>query len=210
MTPIHFITAVSRPWNLPAVLRSMEASAAKANTRARWILIFDGPAGPPAWVRSALGWASLIDIAWLVHPGGASKFGIPHKNIGIDAAGNGWFLILDDDTLVHPRYLVRISEEISQRPDKGGFVSGQRRWDPLGDLKAVPGCLRPGAVDNGMLTLSGRFVGALRQNPELAGCEDGNFAMMLNDKNPAAFHYIDEQLSLYNYLDILRRTGGAT
>lgn len=186
------------------MLHSMETCPGAQGLHLRWSLIFDTAADIPAYLRAAVSSTERTEIRVLVYGRGKSKYGIPQKNMGIEASAGCWFLILDDDTILHPRYLSRISEEIARNPNKRAFVHGQRRWDSIGSLKALPERLIWKGVDNGMVTLHTDLVGTERHDPNMAGMEDAAFVQGLHERHPDGFHFIDEELSYYNYLDVAR------
>ena len=79
MTRLHVITAITRPANLGAIAASLAAACATARVDLTWHWVFD-------WDHA--------------HIGGQKR-----KNDALDAIGDGWVWMLDDDTVAHSEIL---------------------------------------------------------------------------------------------------------
>jgi hypothetical protein len=200
MIPLSIVTAVSRPHNLPRIYRSMISASEACELAVRWITVVDEPGVLPANVDEALSIASAVRIQKVVFSGGPIKFGISQKNLGIDLVEDGFYHCLDDDNIVHPDFMQRISSALLSHPGKKAFVFNQQRWDGAGNLRATPELMLPCKIDNTMFVVHKSLIGDRRYDLEKAGIEDYWFFRGLFDSDPGTFVFIDEFLAYYNYI----------
>lgn len=197
MATLNIVTAVSRPANLMAVLRSMEGVKETPDLRVRWILVYDDPPRRPRELDTLRAdHIEIIKLPWLKGP---CKFGIHQKNFGIDNCEPGFYHLLDDDNKVHPDFFKGISQAIHENPGKQAFAFHQRRWDRHGDLQAIPRRMKPGKIDNTMFVVHTGFIESKRYDIAAAGREDGWFFSELYKKDPTTWCFIDRFLAYYNY-----------
>jgi hypothetical protein len=198
MNLVNVVTAVSRPENLRRIHASMIASLMGEPIRARWILVFnEGDMRPIHLLKPAPCENLSVERRQF---GGPSRFGVAQKNHGLDQVSEGFYHLLDDDNIVHPRFFGAISEAMAREPQKRAFAYGQQRWDRWGDLKATPETMEPNKIDNSMFVVHRDVIGPERYDPALAGIEDYHFFRRLYDKGPAAWTFLGETLAYYNFL----------
>lgn len=101
---VHVITAVSRPWNLALVARSLAAASRNA---------------PDV----DLVWHCRFDLG-RDHVGGQQL-----KNLILDDITDGWVWILDDDTTAHENILERVAEVAESKLKVAAIIVSQRRVD---------------------------------------------------------------------------------
>jgi hypothetical protein len=196
---LNIVTAVSRPKNLPAILRSMNGAEGIANLKVRWLVVYDDPPKKPDQIEVIQSTPSPVEVVPLQWTGGPCRLGIKQKNYGIDHCLPGYYHLLDDDNKMHPAFFKRISEVILENPGKMAFGFNQRRWDQHGDLRATPEKMFPGSMDNSMFVVRTEFIGPKRYDIKHAGCEDGWFFHELYKQDPSAWLFVNEFLAYFNY-----------
>lgn len=204
MTTLNLVTAVSREYNLPRILKSILDAAINTKFSLKWIQIFDAPGPKSSYGRKLDGESGRVRIQRLTYGGPRPPFGIPQKNLGLEHAEDGFCLCLDDDNVVHPDFLRTIEKIVSESPGKRGFIFGQRRWDHHGNLTASPENTKPGSIDNAQFMVHTSLIGKSRYDHMHAGDEDGRFIMDLYMKIPQDFVFVDKFISYYNYLSVDR------
>jgi len=200
MAVLNMVTAVSRPQNLMRIFRSIRSTIRECTLPVKWIMVFDSPNNTPEDFQKIIDKVTFMKIQKAYWPNGPMKFGIPQKNLGMDLCEEGFFHLLDDDNLVHPNFLKRISQLVKAHPDKLAFAFNQRRWDQVNDLRARPESMYPGQIDNTMFVVHTSLIGSRRYDFKHAGYEDGMFFMELFRSAPEAFVFVDEFLAYYNFL----------
>ena len=194
MTRISIVTAVSRPENLQRLHESIARARGSHHVEVDWIIVFnEGPHEPIFFP------ASCFDIERHFF-GGPNTFGLLQKNHGIAQVRDGWYYLLDDDNILHPRFFDVLLPAIDANPGKQAFVFGQQRWDRWGNLKAAAENMEPNKIDNSMFLVRRDFIGDLRYDFAQVGIEDYFFFRTLYDKDPSAFAFLDETLAFYNFL----------
>lgn len=167
---LHVCTAVSRPWNLNVVAKSLEMSADRVEIDLSWHLRFD-------LGRGCLGGQAL-------------------KNELLDDISDGWVWFLDDDTLVHEDMLSIVLHAINGYSDVTAVVVSQRRNDGR-VLLAKPRNVCVNGIDIGQAILRRDLIGDERIPESYAG--DGEFLQtLLHDRQDVI--YMSEVLSLHNVL----------
>jgi len=207
----NIVTAVTREYNLPRILHALESSLSgiEGLAEVHWVLVFDAPGPAAPYTLAVLQSASKVRIDVGIYSGIKTRFGIRAKNLGLDlAADDGYCVIVDDDNVVHPKFLRRMTEMVRQNPMKRAFIVGQRRWD-MSDLRASVDMLVPCSVDNTMCLLHKSLIGTRRQDPARAGLEDFYFVRAIYDAAPEEFVFVDETLAFYNYLNVTKGVGAA-
>lgn len=199
MNVLNIVTAVSRPKNLPAMLRSMKGASEVSDLKVRWLVVYDDPPARPPQLQKMLQMPSPVTIVPIQWTGGPCRLGINQKNFGIDHCEQGYYHLLDDDNKVHPAFFKRISQILKEHPEKKAFGFNQRRWDQHGDLRAIPEKMFPGSIDNTMFVVHTDFIGLKRYDIKHAGCEDGWFFHDLYKKDPTAWFFINEFLAYFNF-----------
>lgn len=205
MQTLNIVTAVSRPKNLPSILRSMDG-ALDCGLKVRWLIVYDDPPGRPKEIDEVVAMKSAVSVVPVQWTGGPFKLGIKQKNFGIDHCERGFYHLLDDDNKCHPMFFNRIAEEIEKNPGKQAFAFHQHRWDQYGDMRASRERMYPTAIDNTMFVVHTDFIGKARYNPGQAGFEDGWFFHDLYRSNPATWVFIDEFLAYFNFLKQFPKT----
>jgi hypothetical protein len=198
MVSITVVTAVSRPFNLPRLHRSLEESLA-GGVDVTWMLV-STPRVPDEPIAALRRLATRLRIESAVYTGRATLNGINQKNMALDLIKDGFYYCLDDDNIIHPRLFSRIASAIDRHPEKQVFAFNQQRWDEVGDLKASPDAIMPQKVDNAMFVVGRDAIGLLRYSIKYAGAEDGVFFQSLFLRSPGSFVFLDETLCFYNYL----------
>ena len=205
----NVITAVTREYNLSRMLHALESSLEPVKDLAdvRWTTVFDAPG--PAWkyTMPVLESAVRIRVETAIYHGPRVRFGIHQKNLGFDLADDlAYCVVLDDDNVIHPRFLPRMTEIIRQNPMKRAFVVSQRRWD-MCSLRAAADMMKPCSVDNTMCLVQKSLIGGRRHDPGRAGIEDFHYIREILDAAPEEFVFVDEMLAYYNYLNVEKGVG---
>lgn len=164
------LTAVSRPWNLNVIAGSLATALARAPVDLTWHLRFDP-------LREHVGGQAL-------------------KNEMLDGISDGWVWILDDDTLVHERFLEVVAPIADAHPHLDAIVVSQRRNDGR-VLQASAEKAVLGEIDAGQAILSRAFIANYRIPETYAG--DGVWLeTLLHDRDSVV--YEESVLSLHNVL----------
>ena len=167
---LHVLTAVTRPWNLNVVAKSLETAAERVDIDLSWHLRFD-------LGRESLGGQAL-------------------KNELLDEVADGWVWFLDDDTIVHEDLFVNVWSAIAPYSDVPAVVVSQRRNDGR-VLLAKPRNVCVNGIDIGQALLRRDLIGNERIPESYAG--DGEFLQaLLHDRQDVI--YMSEVLSLHNVL----------
>lgn len=163
------LTACSRPENLALVWDSLHVARRRAELTGaslRWLVRYDREQK---------------------HVGGQAV-----KNWMLDEATDGWVWVLDDDTLAHPEFLVRVRDAATSFD---AVVVSQLRADGR-VLEASPENVRVGGIDIGQVALRRELIGDERIPESYEG--DGLFLeRVLREANVL---FINEQLSYHNRL----------
>lgn len=200
MEQINIVTAVSRPYNIPKILTSMERAVRDHPFRIRWILVFDAPAIIPPTVKKVIADSTSVQVDCVIYRGGPFKFGVKQKNFGIDHIQSGWFHLLDDDNIVHPNFFRGLAAAMKRHPRKKAFAFCQHRWDSE-DKIAAPERMQPAMIDNTMFVVHMDLIGKKRYEPGRASIEDYWFFRGLYDAHPGQFVFLSEYMAFYNYLN---------
>jgi len=200
MIILNIVTALSRPKNIPVILRSMEGLRQIPDLRVRWIIVYDSQAEAPKEVMAPGPLPPSLEIVPVAWTHGPCRFGVNQKNFGMDHMEPGFYHLLDDDNIVHPSFFSRLVELIQKHPEKKAFGFNQKRWDHHGDLPCRADKMVPGKIDNTMFVVSTDFIGAKRYDLARAGMEDGWFFHELFHKDQNTWFFVDEWLTYYNYL----------
>ncbi len=169
---IHILTAVTRPENLNQVGYSIFAAS--------------GIAGP----RVEFEWHKYPDPERL-HVGGQRP-----KNIMLAEIDDGWVCILDDDTIMHPKFLQKIYRAYHHHPHVNAIVVSQKRTTGV-VMQARPENMKVGLVDAAQVVIRRDFIGDLLIPETYAG--DGEWIECLLYGRDGV-HYMSEVLSLHNAL----------
>jgi hypothetical protein len=165
MPRLHILTACSRPDNLTALARSLSEASCEP-WEVCWHLRFD----LERW-----------------HVGGQKL-----KNDMLDQIDDGWVLIVDDDTLLHPGLL-----KLAGRWVIGdALVVSQQRGDGR-ILHAAADNVRVGEIDIGQAVIKRSLINDLRIPIDYEG--DGMFLAAVLKGKPGVI-YVDEVLSWHNVL----------
>ncbi len=168
---LHVLTAVSRRENLDAIRSSMMV----ANRRE-----------PHVHVE----WHTSMDPDRL-HVGGQHL-----KNGLLADIDDGWVCILDDDTVMHPKFLQKVYRAYHHHPSVVAIVVSQRRTTNV-VLQARPENMKVGLVDAGQVVIRRDFIGDLLIPETYAG--DGEWIeCLLYGRDDV--HFMSEVLSLHNAL----------
>lgn len=168
---LHILTAVSRPENLDQVEDSIH--------EAGWFV---------SGVQTE--WVTLIDLD-RKHVGGQHV-----KNEMLDTIDDGWVCILDDDTIMHPKFIKRVYRTHKQHPHARAIVVSQKRTTGV-VLQARPENMVVGKVDAGQVVLRRDLIGDLRIPETYAGDGEWIEALLYGREDVV---YLSEVLSLHNAL----------
>ncbi len=172
---LHVLTAVTRPENRPLIEASIEA----AKERERNVDVF---------------WWQRPDPK-REHVGGQWLKNRMLDEIDLNGLG-GWVCILDDDTLMHPRFLQKVYRAYHHHPHVNAIVVSQRRTTNV-ILQAKPENMVVGKVDAGQVVIRRDFIGDLRIPETYAG--DGEWIeCLLFGREDVLF--MPDVLSLHNAL----------
>jgi hypothetical protein len=120
------------------------------------------------------------------------------KNDMLDDIDDGWVCILDDDTLMLPKFLLRVAMIVGSAPLAGrelrAVVVSQRRTNRM-ILEASAENAVIGMIDAGQAVLRRDLIGDYRIPEEYAG--DGMWLETLLRDRPDV-HYLKEVLSAHN------------
>jgi hypothetical protein len=172
---LHVLTAVTRPENLPEIGESLMEATDRC------------PAVDLTWHR-------LYDLN-KEYVGGQTL-----KNRMLDTIRHreDWVCILDDDTLMHPLFLRKVSWVILSAPlvpvEIRAVIVSQKRVNGT-ILRASPENAVVGMIDAGQAVLRRDLIGAFRIQEEYAG--DGMWLETLLRDRPDV-HYMRDVLSLHN------------
>jgi len=164
------LTAVTRPENIGQVGESIFRSAQQVpEVLVSWHMHFD-------YEREFVGGQVL-------------------KNRMLDEVDDGWVCILDDDTLMHERFVPRIYQEITRTPQARAIVVSQLRTTGT-ILRASASNAVLGKIDAGQAVLRRDFIGTNRIPETYAG--DGVWLEQLLREEGVL--YLSAVLSLHNVL----------
>ncbi len=166
---LHILTAFSRRENLPEVRDSIiMASNREPHMQLEWHQEFDPD-------RLCVGGQAL-------------------KNKMLADIDDGWVCILDDDTVMHPRFLQKVYRAYHHHPTVNAIVVSQRRTTNV-VLQARPENMKVGLVDAGQVVIRRDFIGDLLIPETYAG--DGEWIeCLLYGRDDV--HFMSEILSLHN------------
>lgn len=193
----NFIIACSRPYNLPFVLRSIERQANDSIDYTIWVVCDLNKDELDSTILNFLKRKNNINIFFNKDEKNKISGGNTAKNFAIDKIENGWVYQLDDDNLLHPKFIQKTIEYITTYPDKKCFIFSQnKRYYPktAEDIKC-------GIIDTAMYILDISFIGDARIPESYGG--DGIFIEEIFKKNPNECLIIDEVLCFYNILEKL-------
>lgn len=170
---LHILTAVSRIENVELVRDSINLAARRAP-------------------KVVLSWHRRYDPQ-CEHVGGQRL-----KNEMLDDIDDGWVCILDDDTLMLPKFLLRVHMIVASAPlaerELRAVVVSQRRTNGT-ILQASPENAVLSSIDAGQAVLRRDLIGDYRIPETYAG--DGMWLeTLLRDRSDV--HYLPEVLSAHN------------
>lgn len=177
---------VTRPENLPAIVRGLLVEMEPHLFELRWHLAVQGPEPDPKGSRKV--------------------------NEMIDSTPDGWLYLMADDCVPFPSFFRRLWEVIDANPDAGAIVVGQDR--PIGTsasatpvsherewLHASPSTVRPGYICGGQIIYERSFLGNHRyDHVNHLHDSDGWMVAELYAKQPGRFVFVDELLVRMNSL----------
>ena len=150
-----------------------------------------------------MGW----DVYFKSHPtNGTGVSGNPQRNVALDIISyaynnnddNNYVYFLDDDTILHPRYLQTIIRTIKHNPGKA-IITDQINKDSSIRLTASPDNMKVCHIDTAQYTLPVSMIKNHRWSP-FDYCADGHFIEGIYQENKDKFIFINEPLCFYNYL----------
>ncbi len=168
---LHVLTAVSRNENIPRIRRSIDS--ARENVTGMKV----------EWHRQG--------DPLRLHVGGQLL-----KNRMLREITDGWVCILDDDTVMHPRFLQKIYRAYHHHPHVNAIVVSQKRTTGF-VMRACPENMVAGKVDAGQAVIRRPFIGDLKIPETYAG--DGEWLECLLFGRDDV-HYMADVLSLHNAL----------
>ncbi len=169
---LHVLTAVSRPDNLPLLQQSIQvAKGHESRVELEWHRLYDED-------REYIGGQHL-------------------KNLMIADILNGdWVCILDDDTIMHPKFLRKIYRAYHHHPHVNAIVVSQKRTTGF-VMHASPENMVAGKVDAGQAVIRRSFIGDLKI-PETYGGDGEWLQCLLFGRDDVLF--MPDVLSLHNAL----------
>ena len=164
---LHLLTAVTRTENLPKLKKSISKASVRG-VQTEWHQLFD------------------LDRE---HVGGQAL-----KNQMLDEVSDGWIMVLDDDTILHPKLLKRLRDVVN---DGVKAVVVSQEHDGGNVRHAAPANAQLGRIDCGQVIIRREMIGNERIPLSYDG--DGRFLeKLLRGQNGVL--YLDEPLSYYNAL----------
>lgn len=140
-------------------------------------------------------------------------------NVALKEIKRGFVCILDDDNIMHPRYIEEISSAIEGR-DTIGMVYNQNLGRPKGTVNRRTRFIdyykiKPGSIDSAQFTMSRDLIGNIKwtqrdpknkehflfspgDTPPIT--PDGDFIHKVYTANPGYFIVIKRRLCYHNYL----------
>ena len=165
---LHILTAVTRPENLPRIRES---------------------------IITAWEWAHGVDPIWHMRSDPDRRFvgGQRLKNEMLEDIKDGWVVILDDDTVMHEKFMRKVNSFADSHGN--AIVVSQKRVNGM-VLQAAPENAVVGGIDAGQAVLRRSFIGDYRIPETYAG--DGMWLeVLLRDRTDV--HYLPSSvLSLHN------------
>lgn len=175
---INIITPCSRPENLSA----MAASINIPPEYYRWIVVFDAPAIPDIELPT--------NAEYYVHQNDESMCGYDQRNHALPLVSDGYVMMLDDDTVLHPDLWHSVKEFTADIIGwKQCYKDGSHRLH----VKFAVDC-----IDAGSFMVKRSVIGDTRLRFNIHNA-DGFFAEELFNRSTSN-EVVDKYLSTYNYL----------
>ena len=191
----NFIVACSRPYNLPFVIRSIERQLTKEINYNVWIIFDFDENEVDIEIINFLKNKSNVKIYYSKNYNNKISGGNAAKNYAINKITNGWVYQLDDDNLLFPNFISKITKYIFDHPNIKCFVFSQnKRYYPRTSEE-----IKCGIIDTAMYLIDRNFIGDI-QIPEYYG-GDGLFIEQVYNQNPNECLIIPEVLCTYNILE---------
>lgn len=117
-------------------------------------------------------------------------------NRHLEQIASGWVFIHDDDTILHPEFLLHLRENINCYPQYRGWLFSieDRQWKRLCEPKYV----RVGHIDLGQYVLDRALIGTTRYTTRYGF--DGIFMEEIYNRNPGLVGIDPRFLILHNWL----------
>jgi hypothetical protein len=176
---INIVTPCSRPDNLSIIAESINIP----RSNYRWIVVFDLAEIPDTQLPT--------NAEYYLHQNEKSISGNSQRNFAISLIEEGYVLMLDDDTVIHPEFWQEVREW------NYDLIS----WKQInrdGSHRLNAGIFAVANIDSGSFMVKREVIGNLQWQIDIYH-SDGVFAEEINKKTNSKFS-IDKYISFYNYL----------
>jgi hypothetical protein len=176
---INIVTPCSRPENLLSIAESINIP----RDNYRWIVVFDSTEIPKV---------QLPDNAeYYIHKNEKSVVGHSQRNFANLLIDEGYVLMLDDDTVMHPEFWQEVK-------DYNHDIISWKQANKDGSHRLNAGMFTVNNIDSGSFMVKREVIGNLQWQID-AYDSDGRFAEEVNKKTNSKVS-IDKYISYYNYL----------
>lgn len=177
---INLITPCSRPENLCIIAKSINIPV----DNYRWIVVFDAPNIPDIDLPPNAEYYAYQDTA--------SISGNAQRNYALALINDGYVMMLDDDTILHPG----LWQNVYQESESDIICWKQQNKD--GSHRLDVGKFMTNHIDSGSFMVKRSVIGDIKWNNNVYGA-DGYFAEEVI-KKATCQQNIDMYLSIYNCL----------
>ncbi|MFN8625069.1 MAG: glycosyltransferase [Candidatus Binatia bacterium] len=206
MRKLVVTTPCTRPENLVEIHRSIFGCTGAAHFDIAWHIVFDAAALAEIAVAVLERFADDPNV-WLTFNRGAPEDQCPqHAHINsVLRSLHGqdfWHYVVDDDNILHPALLTRISQALEQTPSARGFIFSQwvggMDFSGVDVREATPENVALSKIDQAQYLLHSRLIGSRRYPTDYLG--DGRFIVDLYHAAANVFVFLPEVLCYYNKL----------
>ena len=176
---INIITPCSRPGNLA----KMAASINIPPENYRWIVVFDAPAIPNIPLPVNAGYYTIQNRG--------SVAGNAQRNLALSMVSDGYVMMLDDDTILHPELWQEVKDYTSD-------IICWKQANRDGTHRLGAGKFNVNHVDSGSFMVKRSVIGDIQWRLNVYGA-DGHFAEAVYSKSESQ-QTVEKYLSTYNYL----------
>lgn len=210
---LNVITACWRPRNLKKLLNSFLEAQKLHPTPIVWWIVYDAKAAPlhkPHFDEVKKKLSSLDSItASFVENDGALR---SPSNVAINRIQDGLICWVDDDNIMHPRFLKAINYHSKDDPEIGLLYQQNLGKPPKQTNRRIrtvyPYGIKPGAIDTAQFTIHRKIIGDIRwqQRPDPLVMNpppyqpDGVFIQQVYERHHSKFKFIKHPICYYNYL----------
>ncbi len=188
---LNIITPCTRVDNLPLLRNSILEAKKDILVEINWYIVVDGP-------KISLNVLTddhiKIISQYITVPHSISGNG--QRNRALDQIEEGIVCFLDDDNLLHPRFIKKLSDLVVLKGSRIGMVCKQE-LSP-GRIRAIR--VKKGKIDAAQFAADIRMIGRCRWRLNDYSA-DGEFIEAIYQSEPENFVSIQEVLSYYNKLN---------